>query len=422
LDCWYEEAEIEKMKRAIKLCLQLLLMVLAGSVLVGGGIFVYLNYLVPPPSVPMETQGRRLGEMLSFFKERPKERPTTIAALGRLKPRGDVIDIAGLMGDRLGSLRVKEGDHVKGGDILGYLDSYSEARAQRDAAAAQVAEAKARLHAERAYSQALILEAHIGVREAKELDPLDIQAQEDRVSALKSALESDRSDMDRLHSVAPGTVSPQKLGQQDLLVRRDEAELKAAKAMLEKARAGAVLKLETARAQLQAAEAGLKRVEASVQIESLTKNLDLAEARLNRTILKAPRDGCILKTLTHPGETTDRLPILKMGDTKAMYAVAEVYETDIIWVREGQPAQVNSPALLGVLNGKVERIGQMVFKNDVLHVDPQADVDARVVDVWILLDSPETVAHMTNLQVDVKIDLTASPGSSLAGQSTKAGK
>ena len=162
-------------------------------------------------------------------------------------------------------------------------------------------------------------------------------------------------------------------------------------------------------------------MEASAQIESLVKNLDLAEARLNRTVLKAPHDGCILKVLTHPGESTDRLPILRMGDTKAMYAVAEVYETDVVLVRKGQPATVFSPALDRELTGKVERVGQLVFKNNVLHVDPAADVDARVVEVWILLDSPETVARLTNLQVDVKIDVTGPPGASLAGQSTDPG-
>ncbi len=116
------------------------------------------------------------------------------------------------------------------------------------------------------------------------------------------------------------------------------------------------------------------------------------------------------------------MPILKMGDTRAMYAVAEVYETDINWVREGQPAEVNSLALLRPLTGKVERKGQMVFKNDVMHVDPAADVDARVVDVWILLDSPKEVATMTNLQVDVKIHVTDGSGTSPAGQSNRAGE
>jgi HlyD family secretion protein len=398
------------MVRAARLLVRLLLVVLAGAVVLGAGAFILYPYLTPAPPLLAEGQGQRLAELKSFGKLRSSSNPAAIAALGRLQPRGDVIDIAGLMGNRLEALLVKEGDQVKEGAILGYLDSNAEAKAQRDAAAAVLAEAKTLLEAEKAYSQARLQEARIGLRQARELDPLDIQAQDDRVGLLESALAADRTDLERLRSVAAGTVSPQKLDQQALLVRRDEQELKAARSILEKARAGARLNLERAEAQVQAAEAGLRRVEASAQIDSLTKNLALAQARLDRTVLKAPRDGSILRVLTRPGATADRQPILKMGDTKAMYAVAEVYETDIILVREGQPATITSPALSQALTGKVERIGQMVFKNDVLHVDPAADADARVVEVWILLDSPAAVAHLTNLQVDVKIDVAAGSG------------
>jgi HlyD family secretion protein len=412
------------MKRALAVGLQLVLVVLAS--VVGGGagaLFCYLYY-APPPRQEMKSQGEQLGELESFDKLRSPRNGPFIAALGRLQPRGNVIDIAGgLMGARLGSLEVKEGKHVKKGDILGYLDGYAEALAQRNAAETQLAEAKARLEAEKAYSDALIVQAEIGVREAKELDPLDIQAQEERVNALESELTSDSIDLERLRSVESGTISPQKRDRQELLVRRDSLELKAAKALLAKAKAGGQLKLQTAQAQLETAKAGRKRVEASGQIDSLAKNLDLAKAHLNRTILTAPSDGCILKVLTHPGESTDRLPILKMGDTAAMYAVAEVYETDILDVEVGQTAKVTSRALDRKLKGTVERIGEMVFKNDVLHIDPAADADARVVEVWIALEPPdETVARMTNLQVDVKITRTVPSGTSRAGESPQTGE
>jgi HlyD family secretion protein len=46
----------------------------------------------------------------------------------------------------------------------------------------------------------------------------------------------------------------------------------------------------------------------------------------------------------------------------------------------------------------------MVFKNDVLNVDPAARADARVVEVWIDLDDAKLTERLTNLTVDVVID------------------
>jgi signal transduction histidine kinase len=92
--------------------------------------------------------------------------------------------------------------------------------------------------------------------------------------------------------------------------------------------------------------------------------------------------------------------MLTMGDTSKMQAVAEVYETDISRVRLGQTATVSSRALTNPLTGRVVRIGSMIFKNDVLNVDPAARADARVVEVWIELDDPAPAAQLTNLTVN----------------------
>jgi HlyD family secretion protein len=72
-------------------------------------------------------------------------------------------------------------------------------------------------------------------------------------------------------------------------------------------------------------------------------------------------------------------------------------------VRVGQAAVITSRALPKPLNGKVARVGNMVFKNDVLNVDPAARADARVVEVWIDLDDAVLVERLTNLTVDVLI-------------------
>jgi HlyD family secretion protein len=102
-----------------------------------------------------------------------------------------------------------------------------------------------------------------------------------------------------------------------------------------------------------------------------------------------------------------------LGDTAHMRAVAEVYETDIGDVRLGQPATISSRALAKPISGKVVRIGNLVFKNDVLNVDPAARADARVVEVWVELDDSSAVERLTNLTVDVLI-ATSEPAAAMA--------
>jgi HlyD family secretion protein len=95
--------------------------------------------------------------------------------------------------------------------------------------------------------------------------------------------------------------------------------------------------------------------------------------------------------------------LLELGQTRHMYVVAEVYETDIGLVKEGQAATITSPALSEPMSGSVERIGSIIGKNDILDLDPVARTDSRVIEVFILLDDPQAVASLTYLQVDVEI-------------------
>jgi len=87
-----------------------------------------------------------------------------------------------------------------------------------------------------------------------------------------------------------------------------------------------------------------------------------------------------------------------------MYAVAEVYETDIGRVKVGQRATVSSPAFEGALAGVVDRIGMQVAKQDVLATDPVARTDSRVVEVRVKLDESARAAALSNLQVEVAIE------------------
>ena len=96
-----------------------------------------------------------------------------------------------------------------------------------------------------------------------------------------------------------------------------------------------------------------------------------------------------------------------MGDTANMYVIAEVHESDVAVVRVGQRATITSEALAQPVQGVVEEIGYLIYKNDVLNLDPRADKDTRIVEVRVKLDNSEAVSRLTHLEVSVRIDLDA---------------
>ncbi len=128
-----------------------------------------------------------------------------------------------------------------------------------------------------------------------------------------------------------------------------------------------------------------------------------AEAELVRSTVRAPVDGQVLKIHARTGERVGPDGILELGRTQEMYAIAEVYETDVRRIKVGQRARVSSPALEAPIEGVVERVGMKIGKLDALSTDPAARTDARVVEVEIRLDDSEPVKGLTNLQVEVAI-------------------
>jgi len=176
-------------------------------------------------------------------------------------------------------------------------------------------------------------------------------------------------------------------------------------------------KVETGQEQINQAKANLDQIAevrpedvqaAQAAVESAIATKQKAQVDLNLSYVKAPVSGSILKVHSRQGEGINTQDgIVELGRTDQMYAVAEVYETDIAKVRNGQRATVSSPVFAGTLEGTVARIGKQIGKKDVLNTDPAADTDARVVEVRIRLDpeSSKKVAALTNLQVEVKINI-----------------
>jgi len=141
-----------------------------------------------------------------------------------------------------------------------------------------------------------------------------------------------------------------------------------------------------------------------LSVEMGKADVQSGQAELDLATVRSPITGTVLKIHARTGERVGADGIADLGETDKMYAVAEVYETDVPRVRVGQHATVSNPAFPEPLHGTVERIGQEVAKQDVLNSDPAAKTDARVVEVRVRLDAANLVAGLTNLETVVAIE------------------
>jgi HlyD family secretion protein len=327
-----------------------------------------------------------------------------VAALGRLEPKDRVIDISVAGDERLSRLLVKQGQMVKAGDILGYLETYDTRLAARDRAAALVHDTEEQLRANVGQGQARIKEADLQLAQQKQVSVRGIEAQEARVRQTKAELDLAEREVERLRSLTKNEIiSRQDFDRQTSQADRLRAALESEQATLLKLKTSAETDRDIAEAQLATRKAELVSVQASAQLESLREGLKFAEAELKISMIRAPSDGQIIEVIANPGEAVQGRVILRMGDVSEMYVLAEVYEADVSRVRLGQHVEISSSALSQPLTGTVERIGTNVFKRQVRNIDPQADTDARVVQVRARLDNSDEAARFVGLQVDVRI-------------------
>ncbi|MEO0397292.1 MAG: efflux RND transporter periplasmic adaptor subunit [Cyanobacteria bacterium P01_A01_bin.137] len=340
-----------------------------------------------------------------------------VAALGRIEPKSEVIDVAAAETGVLARLLVDEGAQVQAGEVLAELDMYAVRRAERDYAASQLGEAQQTLAAESGLGAARIAEA---TTQAGQIDQPQIQAiaaQDAEIRSLEARLSLANIDLARFENLlGQGAITQQEFDRQQTEVNEllsDITNAKATKTQLELARDTA---LENAAALVSMAEADLQLASVESGVEAARQNLALADARLERTVVTAPAAGQILDIYVRPGEAVSSNRLLSMGNTNEMYVVAEVYETDVGLVEVGQQATITSRngAFEGILSGTVETIGLQIFKNDVLDDDPAANADARIVEVRIAVDQDEAVAMLTNLQVDVLIDIKSDASSNVS--------
>lgn len=324
---------------------------------------------------------------LSRFRSTSDSAPATptnsaisaVTGLGRLEPQGEVIHLSAptfLEGARVVQLMVKEGYKVRAGQVVAILDSYESRLAALNQAKQQVKIAQARLKQVRAGAQAG-----------------EIAAQQATITRLSAELSNANAEFRRYQELyQDGAISASLFDSKRLAVATVREQLQEAKATLSAKAEVRPTDVEVAQTEVDGALAAVKQ----------------AQADLNLAYVRAPVNSQILKIHTRPGEIVNKEGIAELGQTEQMYAVAEIYETDIGKVDVGQGVTITSEAFAGKLQGTVTEIGLQVSKQDIFNVNPTADTDRKVVEVKIRINNSKDnlrVAGLTNLQVQVFIQV-----------------
>lgn len=334
----------------------------------------------------------------------------TVTALGRLEPQGTVIRLSAPssgQGNRVEQLLVAEGDRVQAGQVIALLDSHAQRQAALAEAEAQVQVAQARL----AVVQAGAKQGEITAQQA-ELERLraerqgNLAAQAATVARLESELRNAQTEFDRYASLAEqGAIAAADLDSKRLVLETRQQALREAQVTLDRIQSTTPPELARAQATLeQIAEVRPVDIRsAQAEVDRAIAAREQAQASLDQASVRSPMNGEILAIHARAGEVPGTDGIAEIGQTQQMQAIAEVYQSDIQRVRLGQPARITSDALDSELTGTVDRIDSQVRRQAVVNTDPSANIDARVIEVYVTLDpaSSQKVAKLTNLQVRV---------------------
>ncbi|MEL7522588.1 MAG: ABC exporter membrane fusion protein, partial [Cyanobacteria bacterium J06553_1] len=372
-----------------------------GLALLVGGVIIYRLTQVNT------SESEVPGEIMPEIK--------TVTALGRLEPSGEVIQISvssAAEGNQIAELLVREGEEIEQGQVIAVLDSRDRLEAALNQAQEQVRVAQANLDLVKAGAKTGEIraqEAAIARIEAERSN--NIMAQEATISRIEAEVNNAQVEYQRYEQLyQDGAISASEKDSRYLTLATAQEQLAEAQANLNRIKSSQQEQIAEAKATLDRI-AEVRPVDVAVaeaEVRQAQAAVKTAQAELDRAYIKSPQAGTVIKTMIRPGEiVSSDEGIARIGQISQMYAVAEVYESDISKVKVGQPVTVTSSAISGKLEGTVEKIGLEIERQNVVNTDPTSNIDARVVEVEIRLDeaSSQKVSGLTNLQVNARIEI-----------------
>ncbi len=298
-----------------------------------------------------------------------------VAGPGRVEPSSEDIKIGSELSGKLKAVLVEEGDHVHRGQVLAVLVN-DDFHAQVLSAQAEIQMKEASLH-----------KVLNGARKQERSETLAT------VRAARAVMENAQAEMERRQKLYQvGVVSREDL-------ERFTRAYNVSKEDYEEARERYSLVDDRARQEdLDLAQADLQLAKTQMQE---------AQARYDKTFIRAPIDGRVLRKHHRDGESVSNSstvpdPILTIGNNDVLHVRVDVDETDVSKVRMGQKAYVTADAYgKEKFWGRVIRVGEELGPKNIRTDAPSERVDTKILETVLELDKGASLPM--GLRVDAYI-------------------
>lgn len=304
----------------------------------------------------------------------PPPSPTLVVAPGRVEPISEAVEVGVEISGKIKTVLVEEGDQVQHGQTLALLSSSDYE--------AQLVAAEARLRQAQAEWQRLI-------NGARREERREAWAAVEQAEAMQRQAEAEMT-------------RRQMLDQRGYIAReeadRARRDFEVATARLAEARERHALITAAARPE--------DRDRAQAAVALARAQLQEAQARLDKAVIRSPLTGTVLRKHVHPGEgvSPESPPsvLFTVADTTTLRVRVEVDEADISKVQVGQEAYVTAKAYGDTkFRGRVARIGQMLGKKKLRTEAPVEHVDTKVLEILVDVEDGRTL--VPGLRVDAFI-------------------
>ncbi len=320
--------------------------VACGGLLIIGLIVFFSVNATRKDQIPVQTSRARIRDVLK----------AKVTASGEIRAK-EFVDLQSEIAGVITELPVREGDHVKKGDVLLRIDPIQSA-ADRNSNKAQYDAALADSHNQE--FQILNAETNLSRDEAAlKSSQAELEQAENNFNRTQSSFKRKQ----QLHEDGLLSREDYEAAQNDARVARSQVDVVKARV------AQTELQVKVSRNNIQQMKASLTA--STSRAQSVAANLTRSEDTLKKTTLYSPLNGVITQLLVEKGEraipgiqSNPQATLMTIADLSIIQAELKVDETDVVSLTLGNLTHVKVDALPDeVFDGEVTEIGNSPIKS-----------------------------------------------------------